>query len=346
MPETDDLVKLSFFANIGKAITSARSLTETLEQVMEQIGLVFAPTYWSLLLKNHATGDLKFTVVIGSGVEKLKGQVLPKGTGIAGWIAETGNDVIIEDVSKDSRFDSAMDKLTNFKTESIIGVPLKSRDKVFGLIELINKLDGSHFTPLDLNLLKTIADFAAIAIEKAYYFKALKRVASIDSLTGLYNRRSFQRFLDREIERAKRSDNVFTVMMLDVDRFKEINDSYGHLAGDRVLAEIAGILQSNLRKADLICRFGGDEFIVIMPDVGLSEAKYAKERITASLAERNRNAPVEIEMSIGLHQGEGSETDEILQFVDEDLYDNKEKSFDRGVTLVEQHLDEFLESEY
>ena len=345
MPDTDDLVKLSFFSNIGKAITSARSLTETLEQVMEQIGLVFAPTYWSLLLKNPATGDLKFTIVIGSGVEKLKGQVLPKGTGIAGWIAETGNDVIIEDVSKDNRFDSTMDKLTSFKTESIIGVPLKSRDKVFGLIELINKLDGSHFTPLDLNLLKTIADFAAIAIEKAYYVKALKRVASVDSLTGLYNRRSFQKFLDREIERAKRTNDRFTLMMLDVDRFKEINDTFGHLAGDRVLTEIARILQSNLRKADLICRFGGDEFIVIMPDVGLSEAEYAKERITASLAERNRSTTIGIELSIGLHEGDGSESDDVLQFVDQDLYDNKEKNLDQGVGLVEQHIDEFLESD-
>ena len=238
-----------------------------------------------------------------------------------------------------------MDKLTKFKTESIIGVPLKSRDKVFGLIELINKLDGSHFTPLDLKLLKTIADFAAIAIEKAYYVKALKRVASIDSLTGLYNRRSFQRFLDREIERVKRTDEVFTVMMLDLDRFKEINDTYGHLAGDRVLVETAEVLQANLRKADLICRYGGDEFIVIMPDIGLAEAEHAKDRIVSSLAERNRGATFGIEVSIGLHQADANETDQILQFVDQNLYDNKEKSLERGVESVDEHLDEFLQSE-
>ena len=115
---------------------------------MEQIGVVFAPAYWSLLLRNASTGDLKFAVVIGSGVEKLKGQALRRGTGIAGWMAESGHDVIIEDVTKDDRFDSSMDQMTDFTTKSIIGIALKTRDKVFGVIELINKLDGSRFAPL------------------------------------------------------------------------------------------------------------------------------------------------------------------------------------------------------
>ena len=345
MSNTEDLVKLSFFSNIGKAITSARSLKETLETVMEQIGIVFAPTYWSLLLKNPKTGELKFTVVIGSGVEKLKGQLLPKGTGVAGWIAETGSDVIIEDVSKDSRFDSGMDRLNNFTTKSIIGVPLKIRKSVFGVIELINKLDGSHFTPLDLNLLRTIGDFAAIAIEKAYYVNALKRVASIDSLTGLYNRRSFQRFLDREIERSKRSGETFTLMMLDIDRFKQINDTYGHAAGDKVLVEFAEILLSSLRNADLVCRYGGDEFIVIMPDVTHEAAEPAKERIIKTLSERNESARITISASVGLHESDGNDTANILQFVDEDLYESKNNRFEQEVEKVDEHIEDFLDSE-
>ena len=91
----DDLVRLSFFADIGKAITSAFTVRETVSAVMEQIGKIFAPTYWTLFLRSHATGELRFAKVVGSGVEELEGRVLPRGSGVAGWIAESGEALII-----------------------------------------------------------------------------------------------------------------------------------------------------------------------------------------------------------------------------------------------------------
>ncbi len=345
MSGTDDLVKLSYFSGIGKAISLASTLRETLEEVMQQIGNIFAPTYWSLLLKVPSTGDLRFTVVIGSGVEALRGRILPKGTGVAGWIAETGKEVIIEDVSRDSRFNSNMDELTDFTTESIIGVPLTSRSRVFGVIELINKLDGTPFTAFDLTLLKTIADFAAIGIEKAYYVQALKRVASIDPLSGLYNRRAFHRFMEREIERSKRTGASLAVMMIDIDRFKAINDTYGHTAGDEVLKECAELLQQCLRKADLICRYGGDEFIVVMPEISREGAEHARDRILADLKDRNEKAGIRFDVSIGLHESKGTDMDEIIQFVDKDLYENKTRGVERNIDRVDQHVNEFVTDE-
>ena len=88
--QLNDLVKLSFFSNIGKAISSAKTVRQTLDAVMEQVGIIFAPSYWSLLLRNPRTGDLTFSIVVGSGVDKLKGMTIPRGQGIAGWIAEEG----------------------------------------------------------------------------------------------------------------------------------------------------------------------------------------------------------------------------------------------------------------
>ncbi|MDY7029695.1 MAG: GAF domain-containing protein, partial [Spirochaetota bacterium] len=150
--DMDNLVKLSFFSEIGKAITSANTVNQTMEAVMEQIGKIFAPTHWSLLLRDSKSGELKFTIVVGSGVEQLKGKVLPRGRGIAGWIAENGQSLIVEDVKKDTRFDPEIDRETSFTTNSIIGVPLKSRGTVFGVIELINKIDGTRFTALELSI--------------------------------------------------------------------------------------------------------------------------------------------------------------------------------------------------
>ncbi len=345
MSDSEELVKLSFFTNVGKAISTASTLKETLSEVMKQIGEVFAPAYWSLLLRIPSTGELRFAIVIGSGVEELEGRILPKGHGVAGWIAENGEALIIEDVSKDKRFDSSMDELTQFETKSIIGVPLKSGSKVFGVIELINKLDGMPFDMFELSILRTIADFAAIAIEKAYYVRALKRIASIDALTGLYNRRAFQQFLDREIERSKRSGENLAIMMIDVDGFKGINDTYGHVAGDEVLKDVGSILQQGLRKTDVVCRYGGDEFIVIMPGISEEGAQHAKGRIRRRLDKHNEKSAISIGLSIGIHVGSGTDSDTILKFVDKDLYGDKALSVERNIDNLGENLTDMLDAD-
>ncbi|MFW6360312.1 MAG: diguanylate cyclase [Spirochaetota bacterium] len=334
----DDLVKLSFFTEIGKAITSAQSVHQTMQAVMDQIGKVFAPTYWSLLLRNNKTGELRFTIVVGSGVECLKGTTLPRGKGIAGWIAENGQSLIVEDVSRDARFDPEMDQKTNFTTKSIIGVPLKSRNKVFGVIELINKIDGSSFTPYELTLLQTIADYAAIAIEKNYYLRALKHVASIDSLTGLYNRRTFYRFFEKEIARAQRSGSTFSLIMLDVDRFKQINDSLGHESGDRVLLTISGILKEITRSSDMVCRFGGDEFLILLPNSDAEDAEVLKQRIETKISQYNRQSEIHIGLSYGLHTASRGNAESAIRFVDQQMY--KEKNSKRAHSYSEQNIED------
>lgn len=342
MPKHDDLVRLSFFTDIGKAISTASTLNETLNQVMKQIGKIFAPANWSLLLRIPSTGELRFAVVIGRGEKELKGQVLPKGHGVAGWIAEHGEAIIIEDVSKDERFNSSMDEMTNFQTNSIIGVPLKSGNKVFGVIELINKLDGMSFDVFELSVLRTIADFAAIAIEKAYYVRALKRVAIIDPLTDLYNRRAFQQFLQREVDRSKRYGHTLAILMIDIDEFKAINDTNGHIIGDRVLKDVGTILKNGMRKADLVCRYGGDEFIIIMPEISYENAEHARNRIQQQISDYNSKADITISLSIGIYAGQGTDQEDILRFVDEDLYSNKTRNDEPYIGNVSVDLTDIL----
>ena len=217
---------------MGKAVASACSLRELLDRLMEQIGAIFAPRQWSVLMRNRRTGELTFRLVVGEGLDSLKGKKLARGEGVAGWIAEYGESVIIGDVLHDPRFDSRIDALTGFRTQSIIGVPLKSGGRVFGVIELINKLNGEAFTAYELKILQTLADFAAIAIEKIYYLRVFRRLATTDPLTGVYNRRSLDRFLAREIERSRRYGHPLSALWVDIDEFKRINDQFGHLAGD------------------------------------------------------------------------------------------------------------------
>lgn len=343
--ETEDLVRLSFFVEIGKAISRARTINQTLSAVMEHIGEIFAPLHWSLLLRDANTGELTFTMVIGKNAAKLQGQRLPRGEGLAGWIAETGQAAIVEDVDQDPRFSKRLDTETGFKTNSIIGVPLRSSQKVFGVIELINKIDERPFTPIDLKILTTIADFAAIAIEKAYFLGALKRMASVDALTGVFNRGEFHRLVSRELERARRYNLPLACLMADVDDFKHINDAYGHLAGDAVLQSVAEILTNSTRKCDSVCRYGGDEFVVIMPNTSREQAREARARILDALDARNAKAAVPFRISIGLHCALGDERDDFLQVLDQDLYREKEKKLQQTIEHVDEHLQDLLDAE-
>jgi diguanylate cyclase (GGDEF)-like protein len=323
--ETSDLIHLSFFTEIGTAIASARTVREVLERVMEHVGKIFAPRNWSLLLVDQKRKELVFTVVVGKAADKLRGKRIPIEEGVTGWIARTGQTVIIEDPRKDSRFNPKIDEATGFVTESIIGVPLRSGKRIFGVIELINKINGEPFTPFDLQVLSTIADFAAVAIEKAFYINAIKRISREDPLTGLLNRRSMDAVLERETERSRRYRSVTSVLLIDVDDFKKINDTHGHLAGDEVLKRCADILRNSVRKIDYVIRFGGDEFVVIMPDTSSENGERARDRILKAIAEDcAKPGACPFTVSIGLHTGESADLYDILNLTDRDLYRRKE----------------------
>ncbi len=345
-PRIDDLVKLSFFSGMGKALTSSRTLRELLAQVMEQIGTIFAPLYWSVLLRNKKTGELTFRLVVGENAEALKGLKLSRGEGVAGWIAENAESVMIEDVNRDPRFNGRIDTITGFETHSIIGVPLLTNGRVFGVIELINKLNGEPFSAYELKILRTVADFAAIAIEKIYYLRALQRLATTDPLTGVYNRRSLERSLAREVERSRRYGQPLSALWVDIDDFKRINDQFGHLAGDRILKRTADLLAGEVRRVDAVFRYGGDEFIVLLPNTDRDRAEMVRARILARidrLKEEQHEFPYHL--SIGLHSAGPDGVEDILAFTDRDLYRQKDHKEETSILEVESHLDELLEEE-
>ncbi len=200
--------------------------------------------------------------------------------------------------------------MSGFKTESIIGVPLKSNGKVFGVIELVNKLDHSFFTALDLKLLTTIADFAAIAIEKVYYLARLKKMVNIDPLTGIFNRRFLHFYLQKELQRNKRDKTVMSLLFIDIDNFKKLNDTHGHVAGDEIIKEIAESASASIRSADALFRYGGDEFIVLLPKTDNQAAETIKQRIFGTIKKRNFRIPYSV--TIGCFEAGFESVDEVI----------------------------------
>jgi diguanylate cyclase (GGDEF)-like protein len=341
---TDELVKLGYFAEMAKDIAAARTIRQTLDQIMRHVGEIFAPANWSILLRDRQTGDLRFTLITGSAVDSLTGKVVPRGRGIAGWIAENGMPLIVEDVTRDSRFDNSYDQIAEFETRSIIGVPLKTETEVFGVIELVNTLEERAFTPLDLKFLTTIADFGAIAIEKAYYLNALRRISSHDSLTGLLNRRSFERLYRRELERLGRTGRRFSVLIVDMDEFKAINDRWGHAEGDRALQRVATILKGETRKMDILARFGGDEFVVLLPETTQQQSQQIVKRIRNAISYASREVDYTLSASIGVREAAKDEADP-LGLADQQMYEEKRRKQERTIDSLAENLEEFFEEE-
>lgn len=272
---------------IGKALTSSLDIHSILETIMKQVDRLIKPKAWSLLLVDSESGDLIFEIAVSSVSEQLKGIRLERGKGIAGWVALHGQPLLIPDVSKDERFAEGFDKQLLFTTRSIVCVPMKIKDQVIGVIELINSFEELDFNESDILLISSISDFAAIALDNANNYKRISELVITDDLTGLFNARHFGHLIENEVKRSIRYGGQFSLIFLDLDHFKGINDTYGHLVGSRMLGEFGRLVGRHIRTSDMAARYGGDEFAIILPHTGKEQAV----KMAGNLLEAMRATP-------------------------------------------------------
>ena len=202
---------------------------------------------------------------------------------------------------------------------------------------MLHHTNPNAFKPELLPTMRVLASYLAIAMENAELFGFVKSLSEKDSLTLLYNHGAFHEKLNIELERASRYNRPMAVIMMDLDGFKEINDTYGHLAGDRVLAMVAAVLGAHLRKTDIAARYGGDEFAVILPEADLSSAAVIAGRIAEGIAairmDVDRGDSISFTASIGyaVCGPESGDRDQILGIADRLMYDSKRRG--RGGVL-------------
>lgn len=315
---------------IARALASPNEIQEVLEQIMYQVSRLLNPKAWSLLLRDEISGELEFAVVISDVADSLKGTRLPRGHGVAGWVAEHGESLIIPDVHNDARFAAEFDRKLSFTTRSIACVPVKSHDTVYGVIELINSLDDGFFSDADEQILTTIADFAGIAISNARSVEKIKQLVITDDLTGLYNSRYFFEQIEYEVERSKRYHSPLSLVFFDLDHFKSVNDNHGHLTGSRLLSEVGAIVQRNIRKADKAARYGGDEFVIILPHTDKAGSKRFAEKLLKELRQTKffSNSGVHLSVSgsfgVAAFPDDSSSATELISAADEAMYRAKE----------------------
>lgn len=318
--------ELAFFVDVGRALTSTLDLKKVLHTVMEKTRRIIRAEAWSILLVDEENQELTFEAATGKKAKEVKKFRLKVGQGIAGWVAKEGLPLIVPDVSKDARFFGGVDKAIKFKTRSVLAVPLITKKKVIGVLEVINKLDGGAFTKQDLDLLMKLVDQASIAVEHASLYQKMAELAITDDLTNLFNLRYLTRTVDMEIERSNRYGSSVSVIFVDMDFFKAVNDTYGHLAGSRVLIEVAQILLKNLRGVDVVARYGGDEFVVVLPQTGAKAAAYIAERVRRAIAQftflRKEGFSVRLTASFGVaaYPDHARGREDLIRVADEAMY--------------------------
>lgn len=311
---------------LGKALTSSLELDQVLRTIMEKIDEFLRPDTWSLLLVDEMRQELYFEIAIGKGSEALKDIRIKMGQGLAGWVAQNGKTVVVPDVSRDHRFFSKVDEKTKMETRSIVAVPVKFRDHCLGVIELINCVGPDGFGARDMALLEALADYAAIAIENARHVKRIHELTITDDCTSLYNSRHLNFMLDTEIYRSQRYGYQFSLIFIDLDHFKSVNDTHGHLMGSKLLAEIGQMIKSHCRLIDFAFRYGGDEFVLLLPQTSKENAYIVARRLHRMIRDthwlKDAGLDVRITASVGVasYPTDSNNKAGLLHLADEAMY--------------------------
>ena len=327
----------------GKSLAQAGTAREVMDIVMFHIGSIFEPMHWAMLLKDPNSEDMIFSAVEGLNKERLQGLRVPRGKGLSGYLADRDMPLISENIFQDAHLAGRMGLYVDFEPLSCMGTLLKINQKFFGVVELINKMNGLPYTPEELKILESITEQASMAIERLSYQQSLRKMATTDSLTGLKSRCSLERMLSNRDLVLRQYGHDLSIMIIDIDKFKRINEVKGRKAGDELLKKVADILRSTFRKSDNVFRYEGDKFIALLPGTDGQAADQARMRMLKSFDALMGDMGVTI--SIFVHSVKSDHARGLITFLEERLAHDKAVLECTPDASVEVELQPVLEQE-
>lgn len=326
------LHNVSILYNISQAMNFIDDLKRLLNIILDKALETIDAEKGSLMLYDYADNVLQVKVVYGLPDKKVEEDInsgviecakIRAGEGIAGSVFSTKKSVISNLGQNDPRFKNF--KASTINVNSLLCVPLIAKGEAIGVVNITNKKNNRLFNKQDLEFMEALANQAAIAIDNAKLYE----LATKDGLTKLYTHRHFFTLLDTELKRASRYNHFMSVVMMDIDNFKSINDTYGHAVGDKVLREVAGIIAKTVRKIDMPARYGGEEFAIILPETKGEDATIIAHRLRRKVEELritlNDGTEVKVTVSVGLASYPDVQEDEIalMDYADKALYQSK-----------------------
>jgi diguanylate cyclase (GGDEF)-like protein len=329
---------LRVFHEVARALTSNLKLDSLLRAIMAKMEEFFGPEHWSLLMVDEETGELYYALSTGLDESLLRDLRLKPGEGIAGYVAATGNPLVVADVSADPDWSRYAQAHPELNLRSIACLPIRHGDRTLGALQLNNsKLD--LLPESSIAFLRVLCDYAAIALENARHVKLIHHLSITDDCTGLFNSRHLYTLLEQEISDhvAKSAFRVvpimkphFSLLFLDLDHFKRVNDRHGHLVGSRLLAEVGNLLKRVGGPDHAAFRYGGDEFVMLLRGLDKPAATDLSRRILEQLAQTRfltgEGLSLSVTASLGLatFPQDGASLHDLIRSSDSMMYTAKE----------------------
>jgi diguanylate cyclase (GGDEF)-like protein len=269
----DDLL---VFHQVARSLTSSFDLNTILRTIIEHMEHFVEAELWTLLMLDEERQELYYAVAAGTGEASLRDLRIKVGEGVAGWVVQHGETLLVPEAQNDPRVKATRGAHPT-TVRSIIALPLRGHKGTHGAIEIFNPR-ADQLTDYAIVFLHILADYAAIAIENAHDVARIQQLTITDDTTGLYNVRHLYDVLGEELKRYEKLNLPVSLAFLDLDHFKLVNDAHGHLVGSGLLTRVGQRLRELSRKQDLCFRYGGDEFVILMPE---TDAQAALAQVTA-----------------------------------------------------------------
>jgi diguanylate cyclase (GGDEF)-like protein len=315
--------QFAFLNNVSKTAISSEDAEQMLAEIVGHIQKNFRFDHIGIGILDYATKEIEIKAEAGTTARET-GKKIPVSAGIMGKVARTG-EAVLTNAADPGQLQALLPT-----SRSVLCIPITYGDSLLGILNVESEQERA-FSEEDRLVMNTLADLLATALHNSFVFQKLQQQSITDGLTSIKTRRFFWEALMAEWKRASRSGRPFSVVLIDLDKFKEVNDTFGHMEGDLVLARVGRLLEQKCRQSNVVARYGGDEFVILMPETGVEQAQILAERLRLWLATDPMLSEHKITGSFGvasfpLH---GLSAEDIIRVADAGMYVSKKAGGDR-----------------